>query len=124
MKTNLKTFAIAVLAIAAPFFASATTPNSSASLKASMYVAKDGNVKVFLENQYAKPATIVVKDVNEKVLFEKKAGASKNLIGLKFDVNGLPDGDYTVQISNGKDTFTQVLKLSTPTQKRGFIPAS
>jgi len=124
MKSNLKTLAIAILAVAAPFFASATTPNSNATLKAGMYVSKDGNLNVFLENQHVKPATVAFKDANGKVIFERKAGYSKNLTGLKFDVNHLPDGEYTVQIANGKDTVSQVLKLATPQQERAFVPAN
>src|SRR5690606_32383904 len=70
MKTNLKAIALAALTLAAHLFASAATPNSNASLKTGMYVSKDGNLNVFLENQYVKPTTVVFKDANGKVLFE------------------------------------------------------
>jgi len=123
MKTNLKSFAIAVLTLAAPLFANAATPNGNTTLKTGMYVSKDGNLNVFVENQHTKPAKVVLKDANDKVVFERRTGYSKNTSGLKFDVNGLPDGQYTVQITNEKDTVTQALKLDTPKQERAFIPA-
>lgn len=123
MKTNLKAIALAALTLAAPLFASAATPNSNVSLKTGMYVSKDGNLNVFLENQYVKPTTVVFKDANGKVLFERKAGYSKNLTGLKFDVNGLPDGEYTVEITNGKDAVTQSIKVEPPKAERAIIPA-
>lgn len=118
----MKTIALAALTLAAPLFASAATPNSTVSLKTGMYVSKDGNLNVFLENQHVKPATVVFKDANGKVLFERKAGYSKNLTGLKFDVNGLPDGEYTVEITNGKDAVTQSIKVETPKAERAIIP--
>jgi len=122
MKNNLKAFVIAILTLAAPLFANATTPDGKPTLKAGMYVAKDGNLNIFVENKHSKPATVVVRDPNEKVIYERKTGYSKNVNNLKFDVNGLPDGQYTVQITNQKDTITQALMLDTPKQERAVIP--
>jgi len=124
MKTNLKIFAIAALLFAAPLFASASPPNAAATLKTGMYFTKDGKLNLFVENSHSKAARVIFRDSNNQIVYKTKTGYSKSLSGLKLDIDHLPDGKYTIEITNDKDTVIQAVQLETPKKERVLVPVN
>lgn len=121
MKTSLKLFAIATLIFAAPYFASATVPNTKATLKTGMYFSKDGKLNVFVENKSPKGAKVVVKDTHNQIVLEQRTARSVEVSGLKIDMDALPDGHYIVEVSNEKEKVAQAVQLDTPAKERRIV---
>lgn len=121
MKTNLKSLVVAILMCAAPMFVVAQQNNETASLKTGIYFSKDGKLNVFVENFSKKSANVQVKDANDQIVFQKRTGYTSSLTALKFDMDALPDGEYTIEVANDKDKITQVVSLETPKKERTLV---
>jgi len=121
MKTNLKNFAIAIMLLAAPVLAAAQPKDDCTTLKTGIYFAKDGKLNVYVENLSSKSAKVVVKDAKDQIVYQKRNATSSTLTGLKFDMDGLPDGQYLIEISNDKDKVAQLVQLETPKKEKRII---
>lgn len=125
MKTQIKTIACALLIATAPLFSAFATeqqqPAQKASLKTGMYFSKDGRLNVNIENSLNKAAKVLIRDKDNQVVLERKTMSHATLSTLKIEVADLPDGAYTVEVSNGRDRVTQNVQLETPKQERVLI---
>ena len=119
MKNLAKTFAFTILLTSGTLFAAGNQqPVTSSSIKTGLYFSKDGRLNINVENKLNKMTKVQILDSRNQIVFEKKEKYNSRLSKLKVDVNELPDGAYTVQVSNGRDTVSQNVQLETPKQER------
>ncbi len=110
-----------LLASTTMFAAGHQQPAGSSSLRTGLYFSKDGKLNINIENNLNKMTKVQILDSRNQVVFQKNNKYHSRLSKLKVDVNHLPDGAYTVQISNGKDTVAQNVQLETPKQERFLV---
>lgn len=122
MKTHVKSVIFALLVAATPLFAGTSQPDQQGkSLKTGIYFSRDGKLNINVENNSEKAARIQIKDYNNQVVYQKYTASTTPLSAVKLDVGQLPDGEYQVVISNGKDKIKQVLQLETPKVERLLV---
>ena len=107
-----------LLASASAFAAGNQQIVESSSIKTGIYFSKDGKLNINIENSLEKKTKIQIVDSNNQVVFQENQKNPSRLSKLKVDVNQLPDGTYTIQVSNGKDTINQNVQLETPRKER------
>lgn len=122
MKTLIKSLAFAVTLAFATTSATladdiTTRTNSTAatsSFKVGIYTAVDGKLVVMLDKQPGSYVDIHLKNAKGQSAFLQRVGKKDLKTRMKLNLNALEDGDYTVLISNGTETTTHQLTLSTP----------
>ena len=57
---------------------------------------------------------ITLKDQAGQALFAEVIGKKERSKALSFDLSGLPDGSYTVEVSSKTESYTKTFDLSTP----------
>ncbi len=110
-----------LLASTTMFAAGKQQPAASSSIKTGLYFSKDGKLNINIENNLNKMTKVQIIDSRNQVVFQKNDKPHSRLSKLKVDVNHLPDGAYTVQVTNGKDTVAQNVQLETPKKDRFLI---
>lgn len=94
---------------------------NSASIKTGVYFSKDGKLNINVENSLNKMTKVQILDSRNQVVFQDSKRYPSHLSKLKVDVNQLPDGAYTVQVTNGKDTVNHNVQLETPQKERVLV---
>lgn len=119
MKTNLKSTLFALLVTVTPMFAATTQPEAQTkSVRTGVYFSNDGKLNINVENHSDKSARIQIRNSNNEVVYQKHTAGTTPLSAVKLDVEDLPDGEYKVVVSNGKDKVKHTVKLETPAAER------
>jgi flagellar hook assembly protein FlgD len=137
MKRTLQTLALAasllaVSTVAAPF-ANATTPGTvepkepvavEAANSFSVYAKLSGNrneLRFFVQKSTAAPVWIELKNADGEVLYTSALGKRCNGKALVLNVSELPDGQYTVEVSNRDKKDVKSFVLQTPAPTRSVV---
>jgi hypothetical protein len=92
-------------------------PADTNPLKAVVFqVGNTMKFKAFVENPSEKELQVRILDENKKVIYEDRVTKTTTYI-RKFDLSNLHDGVYTVEISNGEQSYTQHVELNTLTAR-------
>jgi hypothetical protein len=67
-------------------------------------------LSIHCQNQATSTLKIFVKDDSDKILYQTEIAQSE--YASKFDMNSLPNGSYTIELVNSKDTYTRKVTLS------------
>lgn len=122
MKNQIKSVICALFLATTPMFAGGNQNiQKNKSLKTGIYFSKDGKLNINVENCSENSTRIQIKDTNNQVVYQKNTLSDNSLSALKLDVGQLPDGNYKVVVSNGKDRVTQNVHLETPAAERTLI---
>ncbi|GAB3020617.1 T9SS type A sorting domain-containing protein [Spirosoma pulveris] len=122
MKTLIKSLALAFsLAVVTSVysFANATAtnpigrPSKVATYKTGIYTTASGKLNIALDKETNGRVDIRLKDTTGKVLYAQYLGKRDKGCRLSLNLSDLEDGTYTVEISNGAETTTQNVVLST-----------
>lgn len=118
MKTSIKSFAFALslsVVAATTSFAEAkpVTKPSAVSYQESVYKTKDGKLAIALNKEIGGAVEIRLKNANGEVLYGRHVAKSESQSRLRLDVSELPDGNYQIEITNGVDTKTHTVTLTT-----------
>lgn len=84
-----------------------------ATYKASIYPTIQGKLQIALNKETGGAVVVQLKDKEGTVLFSQYVGKSETTSRLRLNLSELPDGAYQVEITNGVDTITHNVKLST-----------
>ncbi len=105
------------------FGASALLTNPDAPKKptffdASVYVTQQGKIRLAVEK--AAPSSVYVQLLDEKkhVLFSQYVAKKELKTAMLFDVSGIQDGLYTLEIKSDEGSIIRQVSLTTETQKR------
>jgi hypothetical protein len=112
--------AVSAQTITAQSNASAIT-NSANKFQAVIYPVENSvNVNINVVNPQAEKVTITIYDNNKSAVYKKNVGTEALYRG-KFDMSMLADGEYTVIVKSGKDSYTRT--ISVKTQRERFTSA-
>lgn len=119
MKTLIKSLALALsLAVvtAAASFAETNPvgrPAAAASYKTGVYSTVAGKLNIALDKATGGAVDIRLKDTSGKVLYAQHVGKNEHSCRLRLNLNDLEDGVYQLEITNGVETTSQNVTLST-----------
>ncbi|WP_077924150.1 T9SS type A sorting domain-containing protein [Spirosoma sp. 209] len=120
MKTLIASLALALsLTVASVAPASAnpiTRPARSASVasyQSGVYTTAEGKVQIGLDKQPGGKVSIRLVNSQGQEVYQEQVGKRQQQVRLRLDVSGLPDGSYTLLISNGVETTTHALTIAT-----------
>lgn len=121
MKTNIKSAIFALLVTVTPMFAATQPGAQTKSIKTGVYFSTDGKLNINVENNTDRAARIQIRNSNNQVVFQKHTAGAIPLSAVKLDVAELPDGEYEIVVSNGKDKVKQTVQLETPKAERKLV---
>jgi len=119
MKTLINPLVIAFSLTVATFSASFADTNPGgrpatvASYKTGMYTTAEGKLQIALDKEATGMVDIQLVNADGKVLFAQRVAKKETMARLRLTVSDLPDGTYQVRVSNGVDTTTHAVTLST-----------
>jgi len=129
MKRALKTLALAATLLAAPF-AHASTPGpvepiepvaveaaNSFSVNARLTANRDV-LRFHVQKNTPAPIRIEMKNADGEVLFTSTLGKQSTGKAYTLKVAGLPDGSYTIEVSNRDKKDVKSFELQTPASVR------
>lgn len=93
-------------------------PKKPTSFDASVYVTQQGKIRLAVEK--IAPTTVYVQLLDEKkrVLFSQYVAKKELRTAMLFDVSGIQDGLYTLEIKSDEGSIIRQVSLTTETQKR------
>ena len=125
MKRTLQTLALAASLLAAPF-AQATTPGTvepkhpmaveaanSFSVNARLG-ANRNELRFYVQKNTPAPIRIEMKNADGEILFTSTLGKQSNGKAYSLKVADLPDGQYTIEVSNRDKKDVKTFALKTP----------
>ncbi|WP_080058037.1 T9SS type A sorting domain-containing protein [Spirosoma aerolatum] len=119
MKTLVKTFALALslgLVSTIATFAE-TNPGTkaahAATFKTGIYTTVSGKLNIALDKEKGGPVDIRLKSSDGRVLYNYRLGKKEEIYRTQLNLNDLEDGIYQLEVTNGVETTTQTVKLST-----------
>ena len=119
MKTLIKSLAVALslgfITSVASF--AETNPGgrstTAASYQTGIYTSIDGKLNIGLDKQTGGTVDIRLKSADGKVLYTQHVGKNESKYRTRLNLDELPDGVYKVEITNGVETTTHNVTLST-----------
>lgn len=126
MKTLISTLALALTLGTASFAGVNATPTTAegknrlklyASYESVVYPSQATPViNVIVQKEEGTSVVVRFKTNTGETLAERTVGRGKENVAMKFRVDELPDGLYSVEITNGRDITKKSIKLSTQPQ--------
>lgn len=112
---NFKSLTVAALFFFSFSAAKAGTDENNSSKKAAFQAQvlkgfSEKQIKVAFQSEMPKTVTIRIKDEKNELLFKRKVRAHSKYLNL-FDLNDLPQGSYTFEISSEDGNFTKTITL-------------
>ncbi|QHV94341.1 T9SS type A sorting domain-containing protein [Spirosoma endbachense] len=119
MKTLFKPLLVAFTLSLVTFSASlaevnpGSRPAAVAAYKTGIYSTMEGKLQIALDKETGGAVDIRLKNADGKVLFYQRVGKNEKTSRIRLNLNELQDGAYRVEVTNGVETSTQIVTLST-----------
>ncbi|WP_420148405.1 hypothetical protein [Spirosoma sp.] len=119
MKTLIKSLALALTLGFITFTASISEakpigrPTAAVTYKTGIYTTVNGKLSIALDKETGGPVDIRLKAANGRVLFSERLGKNEQTYRTRLNLDDLVDGVYQLEITNGVETTTQTITLST-----------
>ncbi len=122
MKTLIKSLALAfslAVVTSAASFANTTEANpigrksTAASYKTGIYTSTTGKLVIALDKETGGRIAILLKSTDGKVLYSQHLGKNEKTCRVRLNLSELEDGVYHLEITNGVETTTQNVTIST-----------
>lgn len=107
----LNTLTASILLSASTLF-NPTTPKTL-SFDASAYVTVNHEIRVAVQKSTDMPVVVLLKNKNNKVLYEQSIGRKEAKYAIKLNVDELADGDYELEIKSSEGSITKQVNVST-----------
>ncbi|WP_020605275.1 hypothetical protein [Spirosoma spitsbergense] len=119
MKTLIKSLALAlslaVVTSSATF--AETNPGGKtktvATYKTGMYMTQAGKLSIALDKEKGGTVSISLKSADGRILYNRHLSKNDQIYRTRLNLNQLEDGVYQVEITNGVETTTQSVTIST-----------
>ncbi|MVM32988.1 T9SS type A sorting domain-containing protein [Spirosoma sp. HMF4905] len=119
MKTLIKSLAVALtlgIVTSAASFAHTnpgTRPTTAAAYKTGIYSTPNGQLNIALDKEKGGAVDVRLKGADGKVLYTQHVGKNERNYRVRLNLSELADGVYQVEVSNGVETTTQTVTIST-----------
>jgi spermidine/putrescine-binding protein len=118
MKKLFKTIVVALFVSALSVSAMATTnlePELEKTFQVGMYYDyNQGLIKTFFEKEKGDQLKVTFLDNNGDELSKAYVTKKSVVASLSFDVNTLPSGTYSLEVSNGEEVIRRSVEISNP----------
>ena len=88
-------------------------PTAVATYKTGIYSTVSGKLTIALDKATGGAVDILLKGADGKILFSQHLGKNDQTYRTRLNLNDLEDGVYQLEITNGVETTTQTVTLST-----------
>ncbi|GAB3889775.1 T9SS type A sorting domain-containing protein [Spirosoma agri] len=119
MKTFLQSLALALtvsIVTTATSLAEAKPigrPNGTVAYRAGIYTTMNGNLSIALDKETGGTVDVRLKNAEGTVLYSQQVSKNESQYRSRLNLSDLPDGTYQVEITNGVETKTHTITLST-----------
>ncbi|RAJ93160.1 putative secreted protein (Por secretion system target) [Larkinella arboricola] len=116
MKALFNTLLIALTLTAASFNTVQADPNKpkkAAAFQTGIHTTAEGKLQVAVQKETSSAVVVRLLNANGQEVFAQQIGKRQEAVRLRMDVSNLPDGVYQVAISNGVETTTKEVTLTT-----------
>lgn len=119
MKTLIKSLAFALslgLLTSVASFSEAKPigrPTAAAAYKSSIYTTQGDKLTIALDKQTGGAVDIRLKNTDGTLLYSQHVGKNESQYRTRWNLSELPDGVYQVEITNGVETTTHQITIST-----------
>ena len=119
MKTLIKSLALALslAAVTASATFAETNPGGKikevATYKTGIYMTQSGKLAIALDKEKGGTVSISLKSTDGRILYSQHLGKNDQTYRSRLNLNQLEDGVYQVEITNGIETTTQNVTIST-----------
>jgi outer membrane lipoprotein-sorting protein len=118
MKTSIKSLLFALSLSAVTSFAAFADvkperPAQVAAFKSSVFPTIDGKLRISLDKETGGPVDIRLKNEDGAVVYNHHLDKKDTQYRSRLNLSELPDGTYQVEITNGTETSTQSITIST-----------
>ena len=83
------------------------------SFKSAIYTTVSGKLSIALDKEIGGVVDVQLKNKDGKILYAQHLSKKESKYRRLLNVSELPDGDYQVEITNGVETTTHKMTLST-----------
>ncbi|RAJ89869.1 hypothetical protein LX87_05638 [Larkinella arboricola] len=116
MKALFNTLLVALTLTAASFNtvqAGPNKPKKAAAFQTGIHTTAEGKLQVAVQKETTSAVVVRLLNANGEEVFAQQIGKRQEAVRLRMDVSNLPDGVYQVAISNGVETTTKEVTLTT-----------
>ena len=119
MKTLIKSLALALslgVVTSAASFAETNPggrPTTVAAYKTGIYSTPNGQLNIALDKEPGGFVDVRLKGTNGQVLYTQHLGKNERVYRIRLNLSELADGVYQVEVTNGVETTTQNVTIST-----------
>lgn len=112
MKTLITTLACALALSSTVAFASDPTEDKKAKpLQIGVFTTKEAKIQMAVRKGAGERAIITLRDAKQNVIHEEVMSKNSEKFDARFDVSALADGDYTLEVTAGKDKVQKQVSI-------------
>jgi hypothetical protein len=112
MKTLVTTLACALALSSSVTFASDPTEDKKAKpLQIGVFTTKESKIQMAVRKGVGEKAIITLRDAKQNVIHEEIMGKKTEKFDARFDVSNLADGDYTLEVTSGKEKIQKQVSI-------------
>jgi hypothetical protein len=112
MKTLVTTLVCALALSSTVAFASDPTEDKKAKpLQIGVFTTKEAKIQMAVRKGAGERAVITLRDAKQNVIHEEVMSKKSEKFDARFDVSNLADGDYTLEVTAGKDKVQKQVSI-------------
>lgn len=112
MKTIITTLVCALALSSTVAFASDPTEDKKAKpLQIGVFTTKDSKIQMAVRKGAGERAVITLRDAKQNVIHEEVMSKKSEKFDARFDVSELAEGNYTLEVSAGKDKIQKQVSI-------------
>jgi sRNA-binding carbon storage regulator CsrA len=92
--------------------------NDPIKLKTHVVALNDSKIIIGVENPKNNMVELILRDDTTQIIFYKKFAKTEEPVAQKLDLSELEDGNYSLTIYAGKESFRKSVKISTKCASR------
>ena len=87
------------------------TAPKTLSFDASAYVTINNQIRVAVEKSTLEPVVVLLRDKNNRVMFQQFVGKKEQKYAVKLNVAELPDGKYELEVKSKEGSIVKEVNL-------------
>lgn len=118
MKTIITSLACALALTSSVAFASDPTEDKKAKpLQIGVFTTKEAKIQMAVRKGAGQKAVITLRDAKNNVLHEEVMSKKSEKFDGRFDVSGLSDGQYTLEVTSGNEKIQKQVSIKSEKQE-------